>query len=86
MGQSVGDGDVLALSGASGTVSGPNLHFGVYQNGVAVDPETQLAPDLSTIDDTGLDLSTFIDPSATPDPVMLGATALALGLLVYSAL
>jgi murein DD-endopeptidase MepM/ murein hydrolase activator NlpD len=84
VGQSVGDGDVLALSGASGTVSGPNLHFGVYQNGVAVDPETQLAPDLSG-DATGLDLSTFIDPSATPDPVMLGAAALALGLLVYAA-
>jgi len=87
VGQSVGDGQQIALSGATGTVSGPNLHFGVYENGSAVDPEMQLAPDLIDSTDASLDLSTvFGDPSATADPVMLGAAALALGLLAYSAL
>jgi len=42
VGQSVGAGQVLGLSGASGTVSGPNLHFGVTLNGQWVDPSSML--------------------------------------------
>ena len=83
VGQSVGDGQQIALSGATGTVSGPNLHFGVYENGSAVDPETQLAPDFM---DSGDVLPPVFDDgsSAGPDPVMLGAAALALGLALYA--
>jgi Peptidase family M23 len=90
-GQSVGDGNQIALSGATGTVSGPNLHFGVFQNGVAIDPETQLAPDVSSVDwlgtdltTAGSDLSSVFDGGSAPDPVMVGAAALALGLLAYA--
>lgn len=34
----VAKGDVLGLSGASGILSGPHLHFGVVVNGVQVNP------------------------------------------------
>lgn len=71
-GQTVGDGDQIALSGNTGTTSGPNLHFQVMQNGIAVDPTTQLAPALDSTDtyvaDSGnwwqTDLSA-LDPSLT---------------------
>ena len=71
VGQSVSDGDQIALSGNTGTTSGPNLHFGVYENGSAVDPMLSLAPavDYSNIDAllpdlTAPDLST-VDTSST---------------------
>ncbi len=85
VGQSVGDGDQVALSGASGTVSGPNLHFAVFQNGVAVDPTSQLAPDALPVDTSGLDYSS-VDLSATTavDPVAVGLAALVGGLLLYA--
>ena len=38
VGQVVKKGDVIALSGASGRVSGPHLHFGVIAGGVQVNP------------------------------------------------
>lgn len=38
VGQSVKKGDTIALSGASGRVSGPHLHFGVIVGGVQVNP------------------------------------------------
>ena len=38
IGQSVKKGDIIALSGASGRVSGPHLHFGVIVGGVQVNP------------------------------------------------
>ena len=38
VGQSVKKGDTIALSGASGRVSGPHLHFGVIAGGVQVNP------------------------------------------------
>jgi murein DD-endopeptidase MepM/ murein hydrolase activator NlpD len=91
VGQSVGDGDQIALSGATGTVSGPNLHFGVYQNGVAVDPTTQLGADIA--DSSALDPSLFGSDStaaldfssllpAGVDPVMV-AGVLGLGLVAW---
>ena len=38
MGQIVGQGDVLGLSGSTGVSTGPHLHFGVMQGGQWVDP------------------------------------------------
>lgn len=37
-GQFVAAGDIVGLSGATGTVTGPHLHFEIRRNGVAVDP------------------------------------------------
>ncbi len=37
-GQSVKAGDVVGLSGATGRVTGPHLHWGIRVNGVSVDP------------------------------------------------
>jgi murein DD-endopeptidase MepM/ murein hydrolase activator NlpD len=82
VGQSVDDGDQIAASGATGTVSGPNLHFQVMVNGVPVDPTTQLAPAIDTSDgsdysDTGDDSSDDSGSSA----LWIGAALLA-GLVV----
>jgi murein DD-endopeptidase MepM/ murein hydrolase activator NlpD len=41
-GQSVGAGDVLGLSGASGSVTAPHLHFEVWRWGRPVDPVSVL--------------------------------------------
>jgi len=94
VGQPVGDGDQIALSGATGTVSGPNLHFGVYENGVAVDPTTQFAPPFDpTVIDTGtftltdyVDTTGAVDTSGAStgiDPTLAIGGALLAGLLLY---
>jgi len=63
VGQPVSDGSQIALSGNTGTTSGPNLHFAVFDNGVAVDPTTQLAPidTFSLADSTATDTPSFFD-------------------------
>ncbi|MGG7047913.1 MULTISPECIES: M23 family metallopeptidase [unclassified Campylobacter] len=38
LGQEIKRGEILGLSGASGRVSGPHLHFGVIADGVQVNP------------------------------------------------
>lgn len=38
-GQTVKRGDILGAAGATGRVTGPHLHWAVFLNGVAVDPE-----------------------------------------------
>jgi murein DD-endopeptidase MepM/ murein hydrolase activator NlpD len=37
-GQQIGKGQVVGLTGDTGRVSGPHLHWGVKVNGVAVNP------------------------------------------------
>jgi murein DD-endopeptidase MepM/ murein hydrolase activator NlpD len=37
-GQYVAQGQVIGYCGSTGASSGPHLHFGVYYNGVAVNP------------------------------------------------
>ncbi len=89
VGQPVGDGDQIAASGATGTVSGPNLHFQVMVNGIPVDPTTQLAPDLGSPVDTSGGIDTGGDSSSTDsgtvDPVLLTVGVL-LGALLLSQL
>jgi len=37
-GEHIKKGQIIALSGASGRVNGPHLHFGVFANGAYIDP------------------------------------------------
>jgi murein DD-endopeptidase MepM/ murein hydrolase activator NlpD len=87
-GQQVSGGQLVGLSGATGTVSGPNLHFGLAVNGVLVDPESYLvqaslpavlqtaAPAPAAVDAMAPDASSM-DPLAIGLLVAMGVAALA---------
>ncbi|MBX6350875.1 MAG: M23 family metallopeptidase [Clostridia bacterium] len=45
VGETVRKGEVIGYIGTSGLSTGPHLHFGVYRNGVAVDPLRYLLSD-----------------------------------------
>lgn len=53
-GQLVSDGQQIALSGATGNVTGPHLHFQVNVDGVAVDPTTYLSDGTTSFDPMSL--------------------------------
>lgn len=53
VGDVVAAGEVIAKSGNTGNSTGPHLHFGVYKNGVAVDP----LPLFSAVDEKIEDLN-----------------------------
>lgn len=48
-GQEVRTGDRLGLSGATGRVSGPHLHFGLRWRGATVDPGVLVGPETRTV-------------------------------------
>lgn len=94
VGQPVSDGSQIALSGNTGTTSGPNLHFAVFDNGVAVDPTAQLAPSLvnssstdssflPSFDSLSSDFTDSVDTAATVDPTLLIVGGLLFGLVAW---
>ncbi len=42
VGRSIEDGELVGVSGSTGTVTGPHLHFEVWKNGRQVDPVAYL--------------------------------------------
>jgi murein DD-endopeptidase MepM/ murein hydrolase activator NlpD len=50
-GQWVEKGQLIGRVGATGRVTGPHLHWGLYLQGAALDPSTLLGPDLARISD-----------------------------------
>lgn len=50
-GQWVEKGQLIGRVGATGRVTGPHLHWGLYLQGAALDPSTLLGPELAQISD-----------------------------------
>jgi murein DD-endopeptidase MepM/ murein hydrolase activator NlpD len=86
VGQSVGPGDTLALSGNTGLTTGPHLHFQVALNGAAVDPASWLAggnPQLASAFPASAAATGVFDDgssSAGVDPVLAAVVAGVTGL------
>jgi len=73
VGEPVNAGDQIALSGATGLVTGPHLHFGVSVNGQWVDPSSYL--NAAPVPTPTVTATAYTDASGNPLPVVASADA-----------
>jgi murein DD-endopeptidase MepM/ murein hydrolase activator NlpD len=93
VGQAVAAGDLLGFSGATGTVTGPNLHFQVDLSGAPVDPTAWLSAGqlpalsaMSALPTPAADIANIPLEPAGVDPVLAGVVAAVTGLALAVAL
>jgi murein DD-endopeptidase MepM/ murein hydrolase activator NlpD len=75
-GQSVAQGEKIALAGSSGRSTGPHLHFGVKVGGRHVDPLSVLQK--------GVEIAAAIVPSAPPTVKNILPGVLIVGLILWA--